>query len=81
MNRKRLLSVLLALTLAFSLLPMAAAAQGRFADVADGTWYADAVDWAVEKAITSGTTDTTFSPNQPCTRAQIVTFLYRDKVK
>ena len=77
MNRKRLLSVLLALTLAFSLLPMAAAAQGRFADVADGTWYADAVDWAVEKAITSGTTDTTFSPNQPCTRAQIVTFLWR----
>lgn len=37
----------------------------------------DAVDWAVEKGVTSGTSDTTFSPDQICTRGQIVTFLYR----
>lgn len=41
-------------------------------------WYADqAVLWAVENGITSGTTETTFSPDTPCTRGQIITFLYR----
>ncbi len=48
-----------------------------FEDVADGTWYTDAVLWAVEQGITSGTTDTTFSPNGVCNRAQVVTFLWR----
>nr|WP_325302162.1 S-layer homology domain-containing protein [uncultured Dysosmobacter sp.] len=40
--------------------------------------YADAVAWAVSEGITSGTGATTFSPDADCTRAQIVTFLYRD---
>ena len=40
-------------------------------------YYAPAVKWAVEKGITNGTDATHFSPNEPCTRAQIVTFLYR----
>ena len=40
-------------------------------------FYADAVAWAVESGVTNGTTDSTFSPNNSCTRAQIVTFLYR----
>ena len=40
-------------------------------------YYADAVLWAVKKDVTKGTTATTFSPNDNCTRAQIVTFLYR----
>ena len=40
-------------------------------------WYADAVAWAAENGITTGTSADKFSPDQPCTRAQIVTFLYR----
>jgi len=41
-------------------------------------WYADqAVLWAVENGVASGTTETTFSPGTPCTRGQIATFLYR----
>ena len=49
-----------------------------FTDVASGEYYTDAVLWAVEKGITDGTSETTFSPADPCTRGQIVTFLYRD---
>ena len=48
-----------------------------FADVAAGDFYAEAVAWAVENGVTNGTTDATFSPGNGCTRAQIVTFLYR----
>ena len=55
----------------------AAGAVNPFADVADNAYYAEAVKWAVLKGVTSGTTATTFSPNDNCTRAQIVTFLYR----
>lgn len=50
---------------------------GRFSDVADNAYYAKAVDWAVENGITSGTSSSTFSPNSTCTRAQIITFLWR----
>ena len=50
-----------------------------FADVAADAYYADAVAWAAEEGITSGTTAETFSPARACTRAQIVTFLYRDR--
>ena len=55
-----------------------AVSGGSFADVAADAYYADAVAWAASEGITSGTTATTFSPNSNCTRAQIVTFLYRD---
>ncbi len=48
-----------------------------FTDVAAGDFYAEAVAWAVENGVTNGTTDATFSPSNGCTRAQIVTFLYR----
>ena len=48
-----------------------------FADVPASAYYADAVKWAVEQGITSGTSATTFSPDAACTRGQIVTFLYR----
>ena len=48
-----------------------------FTDVPANSWYAGAVAWAVEQGITSGTSDTTFSPNVSCTRAQMVTFLWR----
>lgn len=50
-----------------------------FADLAPGAYYTDAVQWAVDNSVTAGTTATTFSPEQDCTRAQIVTFLYRDR--
>ena len=48
-----------------------------FADVKAGSYYYDAVLWAVEQGITKGTSDTMFSPDATCTRAQIVTFLWR----
>ncbi len=48
-----------------------------FSDVASDAYYADPVAWAVEQGITDGTSDTTFSPDQTCTRAQIITFLWR----
>ena len=50
-----------------------------FTDVNAGSYYYDAVLWAVENGITKGTSDTTFSPNMICTRAQIVTFLWRSE--
>ena len=50
---------------------------GVFVDVATGSYYEDAVDWAVENGITKGTDDTHFSPDSICTRAQAVTFLWR----
>lgn len=55
----------------------AAGTGNPFTDVAADTYYTNAVLWAVENGVTSGTGDTTFSPNSDCTRAQIVTFLYR----
>ena len=48
-----------------------------FTDVKEGAYYVDAVKWAVDKAVTSGKTVTTFAPNESCTRAQAVTFLWR----
>ena len=48
-----------------------------FADVANSAYYVDAVEWMLKREVTQGTTDTTFSPNLNCTRAQIVTFLWR----
>lgn len=48
-----------------------------FTDVPQTAYYADAVKWAVDHGITTGTSATAFSPNASCTRAQIVTFLYR----
>ena len=48
-----------------------------FTDVPGDQWFTDAVLWAVEKGITTGTTKETFSPDDPCTRAQVATFLWR----
>ena len=49
---------------------------GNFVDVREGDWFAGPVEWAVERSITAGTSPTTFSPNQTCTTAQILTFLW-----
>ncbi len=50
---------------------------GSFTDVPSNEYYADAVRWAVENGVTEGTSETTFSPDKDCTRAEIVTFLWR----
>ena len=52
-------------------------ALSSFTDTAPTAYYAKAVAWAVENGVTTGTSETEFSPNEPCTRAQAVTFLYR----
>lgn len=54
-----------------------AKAAVSFADVKPGDIFYEAVQWAVERGITNGTSSTSFSPYAPCTRGQIVTFLYR----
>lgn len=51
--------------------------ENPFTDVAADAYFADAVLWAVESGVTTGTSETTFSPDANCIRAQIVTFLYR----
>lgn len=56
------------------------AKTASFSDVSASADYAQAVSWAVEMGITKGTSTTTFSPNETCTRGQIVTFLYRAMV-
>ena len=57
--------------------PAAKSSAMPFADVKAGSYYYDAVLWAVEQGITTGTSATTFIPDATCTRAQIVTFLWR----
>ena len=50
---------------------------GSFTDVLTSAWYAESVKWAVDKKVTSGTSATTFSPDNTCTKAQIITFIWR----
>lgn len=59
----------------------AVSGSSSFTDVNSSDYYAAAVQWAKEQGITSGTSDTTFSPTNDCTRGQIVTFLYRQLAK
>ena len=74
---RSILSCLLAVILLAGMLPMTAAAAGTpFTDVDINDWFANPVLWAVEKGITSGISPTQFGPNNPCTRAQVVTFLW-----
>ncbi len=55
----------------------ASASTDGFTDISSDKYYFDAINWAVGSGITLGTTESTFSPNDVCTRAQIVTFLWR----
>ena len=57
--------------------PVCDTSENPFPDVPDGKYYTNAVLWAVENGITSGYKDGTFGPDKTCTRAQIVTFLWR----
>lgn len=72
----KIFSLILSASMLASLLPVSALAAG-FTDVPQGIYYEDPVDWAVENDITSGTSGTEFSPDETCTRAQAVTFLWR----
>ena len=56
-------------------------ADSAFDDVKDGEYYTDAVIWATENNVTNGMTEKTFAPDANCKRAQIVTFLWRDKAR
>lgn len=51
--------------------------NSRFTDVSPDSWYADPVTWAVAQGITTGTSSTTFSPDDICTNAQVITFIWR----
>lgn len=77
--KKKILPLFLALTLSVGLVVPAMAAESNFTDVNPNAYYAEAVDWAVENGITSGTSATTFSPDKTCTRAQIAVFIWRSK--
>lgn len=61
------------------MLPISASAASgtRFTDVSSDKWYAAPILWSVEEGVASGTTKTTFSPNANCTKAQVLTFLWR----
>ncbi len=72
----RALVALVCIAVVMGCLPFTIAAT-PFSDVKSNAYYAAAVEWAVENGITSGTTPTTFSPNDACTRGQIVAFLWR----
>ena len=58
----------------------AATGSAAFRDVPAGAYYADAVKWAVAEGVTNGTSASAFAPGNTCSRAQIVTFLYRANI-
>lgn len=76
--KKRFFTVCLSIIMLLMLLPTdALAVEGVFSDVAATAFYYEPVKWAVSQGVTKGTTNTTFSPNRACTRAEAVTFLWR----
>lgn len=77
MKKNQILSAFLAIVLTVGLCLPAAAASGSFTDVSDSAWYAEAVNYAVENGLFSGTSSTTFSPTGDMTRGMFVTVLSR----
>lgn len=76
--KKRILSLILCIgTVAALLTAVSSATSVSFADVKANDYFSTSVNWAVEKGITVGTSSTAFSPNDTCTRAQILTFMWR----
>ena len=73
----RVFSLLLAAVMLLSAQALATEPAQAFTDVSKQDYFYDAVNWAVEKEITSGVSKDVFAPNQDCTRAQLVTLLYR----
>ncbi len=76
---KKIVSFIIAVVILASCVTVATAAKGGFSDVSSDDYFYNAVLWAVENGITAGTSKTTFSPDDVCTRGQIVTFMYRAK--
>ena len=78
MNRhfRSLFSLLMALCILLSMCPAVSAAANPFRDVAATDWFYSSVLWAVNHGVTDGKTANTFAPNEGCTRAQVVTFLW-----
>ena len=76
---KKLISIILCMSITFTTITgiVSAVSVNPFTDVAKGTYYHDAVIWAVDNGVTSGTSETTFSPDMSCDRGQVVTFLWR----
>lgn len=75
---KRILAALLAAVTLLTVTPLATAASANpFSDVSPSDYFSNAVQWAVNEQVTKGTTATTFSPNTTCTRAQIITMIWR----
>ena len=75
---KRILALVVVITMLLLALPVSAsAAFCGFEDVSEDDYFSTAVQWAVSWGVTNGTSDTTFSPELICTRAQVVTFLWR----
>ncbi|MBQ8751723.1 MAG: S-layer homology domain-containing protein, partial [Clostridia bacterium] len=76
--KKKLMAVLLALTMVITLLPTALAAGSLpFKDVADDFWAEEEISWAYEEGLMNGTTDTTFNPGGKVTRQQVWMILAR----
>ena len=73
----RVFSLLLAAVMLLSAQALAAEPAQAFTDVSKQDYFYDAVNWAVEKEITSGVSKDVFAPNRDCTRADFVTFLWR----
>ncbi|MGI5874271.1 MAG: immunoglobulin domain-containing protein [Bacillota bacterium] len=76
MRRNRMFSLLLAAVMLLGA-ASAVAAENSFTDVSEKAYYYEPVLWAAQEGVTQGTSETKFSPDQNCTRAQIVTFLWR----
>ena len=76
-----ILAVIISSLMILSVLPLSIMAndtkKSRFEDVASDAYYFDAVMWAYENGVTTGTTATKFAPASTCTRGQVVTFLWR----
>lgn len=78
MKIKRVATLLL-VTIILTFLLTVSAFAAPFSDVPDNAYYAEAVEWAVTQGITNGTSEKTFSPNENCTKAQIITFIWRSQ--
>lgn len=80
--RKRIVVLFSAILLTIPTTPALAVLESSstvpiFTDVPSGSWCAESVAWAIEQGITNGTSATTFSPNDTCSNAQVLTFLWR----
>lgn len=74
---KKTLNMMLCVFMVIAMLVVTASAASAFADVDSDDYFAKPVEWAVAQNITNGTSATTFSPDDTCTKAQILTFLWR----